>query len=118
MYGQDPETISLRLDGDFSFGTLGFVGTIENLGPQRNVLVTAGHVVDDAPSILIHGTDSKTYSAEVVQQFERFLGVSRFRLGEQDVLVQSPLTRYVSSNSKKSPVKYYNAPFHPSIVVA
>lgn len=80
-----PEPISLRLDGDSSFGTLGFVGTIENLGPQRHVLVTAGHMVDDAPSILIHGTDNKTYNAEVVKQFERFLGVPQFRPGEQDV---------------------------------
>ena len=54
-----PETISLRLDGGFSFGTLGFVGIIENLGPPRHVLVTAGHVVDDARYILIHGTDNK-----------------------------------------------------------
>ena len=52
MYGQckisTPETISLRLGGDFSFGTLGFVGIIENLGPPRHVLMTAGHVADDA----------------------------------------------------------------------
>lgn len=80
-----PEVVSLRLDEDFSFGTLGFVGTLENLGPQRHVLVTAGHVVDDALSVLIHGTDEKTYNTEVVMQFKRFLGVPQFRLGEQDV---------------------------------
>lgn len=37
----------MQLDGDFSFGTLGFVGIIENLGPPRHVVVTAGHVVDN-----------------------------------------------------------------------
>lgn len=80
-----PETASLRLDGNFSFGTLGFVGTIENLGPQRHVLVTTGHVTDEAPFILIHDTDGKTYNTEVVQQFKRFLGVPQYRLGKQDV---------------------------------
>ncbi|EFQ96904.1 hypothetical protein MGYG_09211 [Nannizzia gypsea CBS 118893] len=48
-----PDQLSLNLNSTFSFGTVGYVAVIEELGERRLVLVTAGHVVDGAHSIQV-----------------------------------------------------------------
>ena len=80
-----PENTVLRLGETFSSGTLGFVGTMENLGPTRHVLITVGHVVDEAAKISVHTADNNIYPTEFVDQFERFLGVPTFRIDKPDV---------------------------------
>ncbi|PGH23548.1 hypothetical protein AJ80_02328 [Polytolypa hystricis UAMH7299] len=49
------DALSLTLGNTFSFGTAACIGTLENIGPKRYVIATAGHVVDDAPSLDIQG---------------------------------------------------------------
>lgn len=42
----------------FSYGAIGFIEVLENLGPRRLVIATAGHAVDDAPWIKFKDSDS------------------------------------------------------------
>ncbi|KAM5476748.1 hypothetical protein MauCBS54593_000018 [Microsporum audouinii] len=79
-----PDPLSLNLNSTFSFGTVGYVAVIEELGERRLVLVTAGHVVDDARTIRIQDEEQEDniYQSQIVPEFERIGGVPLFRRGE------------------------------------
>ncbi|PGH05278.1 hypothetical protein GX51_02999 [Blastomyces parvus] len=74
------ESFSLRLDDCSSTGTVGFLGTLDNLGPTRHVLTTAGHVIEDASSVFVHNANGIPYPLQIVPEFQRTLGVPSFRI--------------------------------------
>lgn len=78
-----PDQFSLTLDDIHDIGTVGHFARIEMLGdsPNRHVLVTAGHVIDNASKILIEDdTDGAQFPVQVIPEFRRTLGIPQFRM--------------------------------------
>lgn len=74
------ESFSLRLDDCSSTGTVGFLGTLDNLGPTWHDLATAGHVIDDASSVFVLNANRIPYPLQIVPEFQRTLGMPSFRI--------------------------------------
>ncbi|EER42499.1 conserved hypothetical protein [Histoplasma capsulatum H143] len=74
------ESFSLQLDDCSSTGTVGFLGTLDNLGPTRHVLATAGHVIEDASSVFVLDANGIPYPLQIVPEFQRTLGMPSFRI--------------------------------------
>jgi Peptidase family S64 len=73
---------SLRLDDSFTFGTLGFIGMLESLGPST----CHYHIVDDRTPIYVQDdADEKIFSLQFVPELVRTLGIPQFRVGKPSI---------------------------------
>jgi hypothetical protein len=65
---------------------------LENLGPSRHAIATAGHIVDDGTPIYVQDdADEKIFLLQFVPEFVRTLVIPQFRLGKPSISSQISL---------------------------